>query len=150
MHAHLYLGNSVLADTKDSCFWDLGSAFLVWGCLCAASMYACWGALNEAGRVSAGDGSWSIFSAGFQLTDQSVKDMKQTALWLLSDITTLGIKKPELSSSFLPCYCCEEHLVHRRLIKHCIIVFSYLRFFFFTDRSKFRLQSLIILIKSRL
>lgn len=55
----------------------------------------------EAGRVSAGDGSWSVFQRDFN-SDRSAKDMKQTALWLLSQILLLGIKKPELSSSFLP------------------------------------------------
>ena len=54
----------------------------------------------EASRVSAGDGSWSIFQQDFS-SDRSVKGMKQTALLFLSQILLLGIKKPELSSSFL-------------------------------------------------
>ena len=49
----------------------------------------------EASRVSAGDGSWSIFQQDFS-SDRSIKGMKQTALLLLSQILLLGIKKPEL------------------------------------------------------
>lgn len=40
---HLYLDNSVPTDTKDSCVWDLGSAFLIFGCLCAFLCMCVWG-----------------------------------------------------------------------------------------------------------
>ena len=65
----------------------------------------------EAGSVSAGDGSWSIFQRDFS-SDRSVKDKKQTALWLLSQILLLlsALRSLNCQVLFLPCYCCEGTL----------------------------------------
>ena len=54
----------------------------------------------EAGGVSAGAGSWSIFQQDFS-SDRSVKDTKQTASWLLSQVLLLLLALRSLNCQVL-------------------------------------------------
>lgn len=75
-----HLGNSLPTDTED-CFWDLGSDFINFGCMClSVYVHVGWRA-NRVGGGAGSYGSWPILhpsSVGFKF--RPIGQRHETAL----------------------------------------------------------------------